>query len=320
MKILFVTSTRIGDAVLSTGLLAHLLSRFPEAEITVASGGLPAPLFERVPGVVRVIRLTKKAFAGHWLTLWADVVKTAWDLVVDLRGSALAWTLMARKRRVFRRGNSSRHRVEALAHLFDLSEPPPPQLWQSESDRTEACRLIACGPPVLALGPTANWAAKIWPAASFVDLLERLTAPSGILRGARVAVFGGPGEREIAQPVLDAVSPDRRIDLVGVADLPIIAACLRRSALFIGNDSGLMHMSAAVGTPTLGLFGPSQTVHYAPWGAHCATAQTEITYDDLVGDPDFDHHATDSLMTTLSTGTVVEKAEALWRRTSGESA
>lgn len=320
MKILFVTSTRIGDAVLSCGLLSHLVSQYPEAQITVASGTLPAPLFERMPGVVRVIGLTKQAFAGHWVGLWADVVRTAWDLVVDLRGSALAWTLLSGKRRVFRRGDDTRHRVEALGGLFGLSIPPAPRLWQSDSDNSEAARLIDSGTPVLALGPTANWAAKIWPAPSFVSLLERLTGTAGILPGARVAIFGGPGERDLAQPVLEAIPKDRCIDLIGVADLPVVAACLRRCALFVGNDSGLMHMSAAVGTPTLGLFGPSQAMHYAPWGAHCAVAETEISYGDLVGNPSFDHRATESLMISLSVDTVVEQAETLWRRVSDASA
>jgi ADP-heptose:LPS heptosyltransferase len=320
MKILFVTSTRIGDAVLSTGLLAHLASQFPEAQITVASGALPAPLFERAPGVIRVIRLTKKAFAGHWLGLWSEVARTAWDLVVDLRGSALAWTLLTKKRRVFRRGDNPLHRVEALAGLFGLSDPPSPCLWSSATDVIEAERCIASGAPVLALGPTANWAAKIWPAASFVALLERLTGSNGILAGARVAIFGGPGERDLAQPVLDAIPKDRLIDLVGSLELPIVAACLRRCAIFIGNDSGLMHMSAAVGTPTLGLFGPSQTTHYAPWGTHCSAVETTIPYEDLVGNPGFDHMATTCLMTSLSTQTVIAEAEALWRRTSGEAA
>ncbi len=320
MKILFVTSTRIGDAVLSTGLLSHLVTEYPEAEITVASGALPAPLFERIPGVVQVIKLTKQALAGHWVGLWSEVVTTAWDLVVDLRGSALAWTILARKRRVFRRGDTPSHRVEALAALFDLANPPAPRLWHSEADEEEARRHMGSGQPVLGIGPTANWAAKTWPSESFIALLERLTGPSGIMSGARVAIFGGPGERNLAQPVLDSVPEERRLDLIGAADLPVIAACLRRCEMFVGNDSGLMHMSAAVRTPTLGLFGPSPARHYAPWGAHCAVAQTEIPYEKIVGNPSFDHRATDSLMTSLSVEVVADQAETLWRRTSGEAA
>src|ERR1700691_6656654 len=88
MKILFVTATRIGDAVLSTGLLAYLIGRYPGASITVAAGPLAAPLFEAVPGLKRIIVVDKKKFALHWAKLYLAVAASRWDLVVDLRGSA----------------------------------------------------------------------------------------------------------------------------------------------------------------------------------------------------------------------------------------
>jgi ADP-heptose:LPS heptosyltransferase len=92
------------------------------------------------------------------------------------------------------------------------------------------------------------------------------------LIGARVAVFGGPGaeEQRLAAPVLAALPG--AVDLVGRLTLPEVAACLARCELFIGNDSGLMHLSAAAGAPTLGLFGPSAAAEYAPVGAHTAIA------------------------------------------------
>jgi ADP-heptose:LPS heptosyltransferase len=62
-----------------------------------------------------------------------------------------------------------------------------------------------------------------------------------------------------------SVLPDP-IDLIGRLSLPEIAAFLSRSSLFVGNDSGLMHLSAAAGTPTLGLFGPTNAAEYAPAG------------------------------------------------------
>ena len=319
MNILFVTSTRIGDAVMSTGLLSHFMSRFPEAGITVACGALPAPLFAAAPGVVRVIGLVKRPLAGHWLRLWAAVVGTAWDVVVDLRASGLAWTLRARERHVMRRPDNALHRVEALAGLVGLTSPPSPTLWLSARHHGEAARLVPAGPPVLGVGPAANWPGKIWPAERFVALIGRLTGPDGLLPGARVAVFGGPDEKPLARPVLEAI-PERRIDLVGAVDLPTAGACLQRCALFVGNDSGLMHIAAAAGTPTLGLFGPSPAAHYAPWGRHCAAAEAAIPYAELVGAPDFDHRAGETLMTSLSVEAVEDTARALWRRLSGEAA
>ena len=319
MKILFVSSTRIGDAVLSTGLLAHLIKCFPEARFTVACGPLPAPIFAHVPGVERVIVLHKRPLAGHWLGLWTKIVGIAWDLVVDLRGSALAWALWARERRVSRRAESNLHRVEALGRLLDLDEPPAPQLWWSATEENFAATEVGDGSPVLAIGPTANWAAKIWPAERFTQMMHRLTGADGLFPGVRIAVFGGVGERGIARPVLQAIPSERCIDFVGTVDILTAAACLNRCDLFIGNDSGLMHIAAATGTPTLGLFGPSQPVHYAPWGPHCAVAETEIPYADLFSAPGFDHRTAGSLMTSLSVDRVVWAAEDLWRRTENKS-
>jgi ADP-heptose:LPS heptosyltransferase len=89
---------------------------------------------------------------------------------------------------------------------------------------------------------------------------------AGPLPGARPVVFAGPGavEAEMARPVLAALPG--AIDLAGRLSLPEAAACLARMNLFVGNDSGLMHLAAAAGAPTLGLFGPSPADEYAPSG------------------------------------------------------
>src|SRR5436305_15029458 len=90
MHILFVTATRIGDAVLSTGLLTHLIERYPHARLTIAAGPVGAPLFEAVPGLERIVVLEKQRWSLHWLPFYAAVATRRWDGVVDLRGSGLA--------------------------------------------------------------------------------------------------------------------------------------------------------------------------------------------------------------------------------------
>jgi len=315
VKILFVTSTRIGDAVLSTGLLSHLLERYPDAEVTVACGALPAPLFRAAPRVVRVIPIVKRNLSAHWPLLWAQVAGTLWDLVIDLRGSALAWLLAARARKVWRPPRSDGlHRVAALARLLDLDTPPAPVLWTAPADDEAAARLIPADGPVLGVGPAANWAAKTWPAERFAELIGRLTGAAGILPGARVAVFGGPGERDAVAPVLDSIPGDPRIDLVGTLELGTVAACLGRCAFYVGNDSGLMHMAAAAGVPTLGLFGPSRPALYGPWGPRTAVAATEIPFERLVGAHAADFAAGESRMTSLSVDAVERAARALAAR------
>ena len=265
MRILFVTSNRIGDAVLSTGLLAHLLQAYPDARFTIACGPVAEALFARMPRRDRTIVMEKRRHGRHWLPLWAGTVGTLWDLVVDIRASAISYLIPTRRRAVMRK--SPGHKTVQLARLLRLDPPPLPVTWTDAADRLLADRLLPDGPPIVALGPTANWTGKLWPAQNFAEAFTRLQA---ILPGARAAVFAGPGAQEaaLAAPLLAALPG--AIDLVGRLSLPEAAACLARCVLFIGNDSGLMHLAAAAGIPTLGLFGPTPAAEYAPSGLRAA--------------------------------------------------
>src|SRR5271167_1884895 len=234
MHILFVTATHIGDAVLSTGLLSYLIERHPTARLTIASGPVAAPLFEAVPPLERLEVIEKRRWSAHWLPFYAAVAPRRWDLVVDLRGSALAWLLRAGERRVMAKGDVGEHRVRQLGRLFDLDPPPSPRLWTAPHHDRAAGRLIPSGAPVLAIGPAANWRGKQWRAERFAELAQRLTAPEGLLSGARVAVMAAAHERPQAEPLLAAIPPGRAIDLIGRTDLLTASAILRRAALFIG--------------------------------------------------------------------------------------
>jgi ADP-heptose:LPS heptosyltransferase len=266
MRVLFVTSNRLGDAVLSTGLLDHLIRAHPDARITVACGPVAEGVFERMPHRDRTIVVDKLPFRLHWLPLWAGAVTTLWDLVVDIRGSTIAWMVPTRRRAVMRRRPG--HKIAQLAAVLGLDPPPLPVAWTTSEDRASAAALLPAGPPIIGLGPTANWAPKVWPAERFAALFRALR--DGPLPRAIPAIFAGPGdaERAMAAPLLAAL-PDA-VDLVGRLSLPEVAACLARCAVFIGNDSGLMHLAAAAGAPTLGLFGPTSAPEYAPAGRHAA--------------------------------------------------
>src|SRR6266702_2566401 len=317
MHILFVTATRIGDAVLSTGLLSHLVERFPGARLTIAAGPVAAPLFEAVPGLDALLVLEKRRGGLHWLPLYAHAAARRWELVVDLRGSALAWLVRAGERRVMAKGDQREHRVRQLGRLFGLDPPPRPVLWTTPRHERAADALLPPGPPVLAIGPAANWRGKQWRAERFAELAQRLTAAGGPLAGARVAVLAATHERAQAAPLLAA--PGGVIDLVGRTDLLTAAAVLRRCSLFIGNDTGLMHIAATVGTPTLGLFGPSPVEQYAPWGKCTAVVQTTLPRD-LMFPPGFDHRTTETLMDSLTVDMAETAARHLWARARSEAA
>ncbi len=266
MRILFISSTRIGDAVLSTGLLDHLMRAHPEARFTIVGGRVAEGVFRRMPQLERLISVEKRPYSLHWLEIWGQVAATRWDLVVDLRASAIAWLLWTRARKIIQGGRRPGHRLTHLAALLGVIPPPLPVIWTAPEDTAHAAALLPAGRPWLVLGPTANWHRKVWPAERFIELALRLTAPDGAFPGAGIAILGGPGdqERSMATPVLTALP--QALDLVGKLDLPEVAAVLARAAMFIGNDSGLMHLAAAAGAPTIGLFGPTPSDEYGPAG------------------------------------------------------
>jgi ADP-heptose:LPS heptosyltransferase len=315
MRLLFITATRIGDAVLSAGLLGYLLELYPGARVTIAAGRAAAPLFSALPGLERVLIIEKRSFKRHWLDLWTATAFCRWDLVVDLRASAIAYLVPARRRATAGKRDNSRHRVEELGALFDLDPPPAPRVWLAPEHEAAAERLVPAGGPVLAMGPAANWPGKQWSAERFAEAVRRLTGSGGALAGARVAVLAAGPERDQARPVIEALPAGRVLDLVGAVDLLTAAACLRRCRAFLGNDSGLMHLAAAAGTPTIGLFGPSHARRYRPWGPKAAFLRTPESYDALVRRVVPPGQIQGTLMDGLTVEAVVAAAEDLLRRT-----
>jgi ADP-heptose:LPS heptosyltransferase len=173
------------------------------------------------------------------------------------------------------------HRVVAASEVLGLDMPAPPKIFVSDATRAKAKAIVGEG-PVLALGPTANWIGKEWPHDRFVELAARLTVLGAPLAGAKILVLASQAERSRLSALLDALPRERLIDAVGTLDLLTAHACLERVALFVGNDSGLMHLAAAAGAPTLGLFGPSDEALYGPWGSRAASVRGPESYAAMI--------------------------------------
>jgi lipopolysaccharide export system permease protein len=313
VKILFITANRVGDAVLTTGLLAWLEKQYPAATFTIACGPYGADLFRAVPRLERLIVMKKKKWNGHWLDLWRQCSGTTWDLIVDLRNSIVSRLLPGRKR-VFHAGRGEKHKVLENAEVLKLELAPDPHIWLAPEAEEEANKILPTGKPVLALGPAANWPLKQWPVDYFIELVKGLTGPESALRDASIMVLADTHERVQIDPLLKAIPDNRRIEIIG-RDLQTAAACLKRARLYIGNDSGLMHLSAALGTPTLGLFGPGFPHIYGPWGSKCAYVTTPETREELLTRVGKQTEPPKTLMDTLTVGRVLEAAQRLMQRT-----
>lgn len=239
-QILFVGWTRIGDAVMSTVALRHILDTWPDARLTIIAGTLAEQVLRHVPNVERMIVYRKQPWNRHWLGLLRQTMTRRWDLVIDLRDSAVGWLAPSRKTLRFRKGAVPDLRVRELARLLGLETPPWPTIWLSAEEQAAAARLVPDGGPVIAIA-------------------------AGPLPGARVLIAGGPGEEAFTRPLEQAFG-DRALVTAGRESLLTQAACIARCALYLGNDSGLSHVAAALGVPTLAIFGPTDPRQYAPFG------------------------------------------------------
>lgn len=261
-RVLFITSGPIGDCVLSTGALEFARAQLGgDPAVTIVCGPVAGEIFRAVPGLERVVTVRKQPFGAHWLPLWQQLAGRRFELALDLRGSALSLALRCR-RRIWGRIRGNGHQCARIAAVLKQELALAPRL-HIDGAAQEAASAAHPGQGFLALGIGAKFPGKSWPADRFAEAALRLTAPNAALAGAPILILGSASEAAKAQAVAAACGGQA---VAGALDLLANAALLARAGLFIGNDSGLMHIAAAAGAPTLGLFGPSDEARYAPFG------------------------------------------------------
>jgi len=312
--ILFITSSRIGDAVLSMGLLNYLYEQHPTAKFTICCGPLAVSLFEGFPNLDEIIAIKKQKYNGHWIRLWKQVVGTQFDIVVDLRNSAVSRLIRARERYIYGGYvDKSVHKVSQNASVMKLESAPSPRLWFSEAQISKAEAFIPDDDGVvLGIGPTANWLGKTWSEDRFIEIVKWMTSEGGFMPNARVAVFAAPNEEVAARAVLASVPKDRQLDIIAKSDPATAAAAISRCDYYIGNDSGLTHCAAAAGVSTFGLFGPSYPHIYRPWGKKADYISTPETFDELISYDGYDSKTAPCLMGSLSVDMVKRAIEKSW--------
>jgi heptosyltransferase-2 len=150
-------------------------------------------------------------------------------------------------------------RADGIAVTDDYLE-----FWTTTEEEERAAALLEeCGAGgaerLVALHPFAAFPPRGWPLENFAELAGNLAAD-----GYRPVIIGAPGDRAGLEPVRHLFPPST-VDLVGAAGIRVTMALLRRVALFVGNDSGIMHLAAAAGIPLVALFGPQSPVKFGPW-------------------------------------------------------
>ncbi len=307
MKVLFITSTRIGDAVLSTSILNYIKNRFPYSSLYIATGKTAASLFKNFNNVKKIFILKKKFFKIHWLELWCRTFCNKWDIVIDLRGSIITYFLFKKQKYVYKSINKNIHRLDELALLMKTKHLPLPSIPILKKDMKKISKDFLKLKNSIAIGASANWPAKIWPSKNFVKLIKMFLKEKKFGKKKSIIFFGSSKDLKNTKKITKHLKKFRVKNLCGKLDLIEVAAHLKKSRIFIGNDSGLMHIASAVGVPTLGLFGPSLENRYAPRGSNAYYIRTKKTFNQLTGAKNFDWNTKKNLMNSLSVKRVFKK-------------
>lgn len=268
-KILFITLSNIGDAVLTTPVLSALMREFPNAGIDVVVGPRAREVFEGANYLNRVWVYDKhQDYKGKWQFI-RQLKKEQYDLVVDLKHTLIPLFINSRYRTsILRKKRKDKSAVddhlECLISLGISSNEVKFILPITEKEKSFADDIlkennISDDEFIIVIAPGAASDLKRWSQDNFKTLARKLEKEHKAI----ILWAGTERDREILS---EAGMPETGIDLMGKTSLMKLTALLEKAGLMITNDSGPMHLARAVGTPVLALFGPTDYIRYGPSG------------------------------------------------------
>lgn len=329
-RVLLRAPNWLGDAVMALPAMSALRAAFRGSHLTVAAPASVAALFDEntavAPDNVLVLSAGRRAeraalAAGHFDTcvLFPNSFRTAWD--AKRAGIANRWGYGSAGRswlltRAVRKPRERCHQADyyrALVRGLDVScdEGPPVISASSTSlDRADALlrqhRWPAAATFVAVMPGAAYGQAKQWPAERMAEVASRLVRE----RGTRCVVLGGAGDRPASRAIeswLREHAPKESsfvLDLTGETTLGALVGLLSRAQLCVSNDSGGMHVAAALGRPVVAVFGPTDERVTKPLGDHAVITEPVFCRPCMLRDCPIDHRC----MKRISVDRVFEAA------------
>jgi lipopolysaccharide heptosyltransferase I len=291
LKILILKPSSLGDVVQALPVLRLIKQQLPSSEIFWWIDSNLSPLLENDPDLAGVVQFNRREAAspGQWGEIWRSVRwmrDQAFDWVIDLQGlfrsGVFAWlangqiTIGLDEPREWARGfyDVIVRRPSYHTHAVDWYLGVLPALGlKVHRDFTWLPARPGAAAEICAewglnrgrwiiLQPGARWLNKRWPSAYFAEVVRQLASVRDDLR---FAILGGADDTALGAAVA-AAAPERCLDLTGKLSLPEMVECIRLAELMITNDTGPMHVAAAIGKPVVALFGPTEPRRTGPYG------------------------------------------------------
>ncbi len=280
-KILFITLSNIGDCILTFPVFDVLRQEFPKAEIDVVVGPKAQGLFEGNPSIKRVIVFDKRQNAWAQLRWALSLRREKFDLIVDLRNTAIPLLVGAKYRTaiIIKKENHIHMRQKHLNRLkailgktdearvrFALPILPREQ----EAVKKLMSPNISLQERFAVIAPGAANHLKRWKPEGFAQAADSLAARYNLK-----IIFVGDKHDE---PSVEAVVKEMKsgfLNLCGKTTLKELAALVARASLVMANDSGTMHMASYLDIPAVAIFGPSDHVKYGPWGKNSCLVKSD---------------------------------------------
>lgn len=285
--ILLIKPSAIGDVVHTLPILKLLRDRFPQSHISWLLTPACAGLLEGHPLLDEIILFERKRLGASWrstsaardlLGLAKELRGRAFDLVIDLQGlfrsglftrisgapvrvgfaNAREWAWLGYTHRIAV-STMEQHAIErylTLAESLGCPRGPVDFVFATdERDRQFVRNLLGSDDPYAVLVPGTNWPTKRWP----IEYFKAMVKPLQDRFGLRSIAAGAPGEIDLAGMI------DGSLNLAGKTNLRQLTALLEGANLVICNDSGPMHIAAALGKPMVAAFGPTNPVRTGPY-------------------------------------------------------
>jgi lipopolysaccharide heptosyltransferase I len=291
LKILILKPSSLGDVVQAIPVLRLLKLHWPQSEIFwwIESG--LAPLLEGDPDLAGLVLFERKRWASpaHWPEMFRSIRwmrEQSFDLVLDLqcliRSGAFAWLANGKflvgldEPREGARGfydvivrRASYHTHAVDWYLDALRAIHVPVHWNFDwlPKRAEIAAVLEQKWPVdsarwIVLQPGARWLNKRWPAEYFAQLVRQLSFTKNEFR---FAILGSDADRNLGA-IISQANPGKCLDLTGKLSLGEMVEWIRQSEAMVANDTGPMHVAAALGKPVVSIFGPTEPRRTGPYG------------------------------------------------------